>query len=118
MTAPEQESFGRAVLRAAQLVTAAQPDERVAADLTAQLASLRGIHEVPLQVTPRIGSLPELTVILVPGTGPDGTYLLDLGEVRRRSSLGTTSVADLVIRFHDRPGQELGPVMRRGGVVQ
>jgi hypothetical protein len=34
-------------------------------------------------------------------------YLLDLSVVRHRSSLGTTSVADLIIQFHDRPGQEL-----------
>src|SRR5690349_24629021 len=103
----EQEAFGRAVLRAAQLVTAAHPDDRGSADLTRQLASLSDLHHVTLHVVPRLDALPELTVVLVPDTAPDGTYLLDLAEVRRRSPLGTTSVADLVIRFHGRPRREL-----------
>jgi hypothetical protein len=107
MSPSEQEAFGRAVLRSAELVTAAQPDDRVAADLAWQLAALSALHPVQLHVVPRIGPLPELTVILVPGTAPDGTYLLDLPTVRHRSPLGTTSVADLVIQFHGRPGQEL-----------
>lgn len=118
MTASEQEAFGRATLRAAQLVTADHPDDRIAADLAWQLAWLIDLHYVPQQTVPRLDALPMLTVILVPNTAPDGSYLLDLSEVRRRSPLGSTSVADLVIQFHGRPGQELRGRMERAPTEQ
>jgi hypothetical protein len=103
----EQEALGRAALRAAQLVTSPQPDERVVADLTRQLGVLSELHGKSLPNVALADSLPEITVIVDRLPGVSKGYELDLPALRLRQPFQSATHADLVVRFRDRPGQDL-----------
>jgi hypothetical protein len=107
VTPDEQEALGRAVLRAAQLVTAAQPDNRVTADLIRQLGYLVGVHGVALPAVALVDSLPQITVIIDPDPATPGRYTLDASEVRALAPFDGLVYADLVVQLRDRPGQDL-----------
>lgn len=49
LTETEQEAFARAALRAAQLVIAPAPDDRIAADLIRFQTYCRDLHDEPLE---------------------------------------------------------------------
>jgi hypothetical protein len=102
LSAAEQEAFGRAALRAAQLVTVATPDERLRADLQGHLAGLAGIHRVTLPQVAALGSVAELTVIVDPNV-EWGLYEIDFAAVRQRIPFQPGSHADLIIVLRDRP---------------
>lgn len=101
LTAPEQEAFARAVLRASELVTVSDADLRVAADLDRQLACLSTLHSVSLPDRAFSPSVP-LWVVEVPLA--DAGYVLDLDLLRRRVN---AEWVDVVIHFEGLAGQEL-----------
>jgi hypothetical protein len=110
LTADEQNALGRAALRAAQLVTVATPDLRVAADLTRQLGYLHGIHGVNLPTIVVADSLPEITAIIDPEASESGDpaiYRFDIPALKKRHPFKTSTQADLTVRFRDRPGEDL-----------
>lgn len=101
----EQDALARAALRSSQLVISAAADDRVAADLDRQLGVLRGVHGVALPTVALSDSLPEVTALLDPAG--DGSYPFDVPALRARQPFGEVAFADLIVRFRDRPGQEL-----------
>lgn len=107
LTAEEQEAFVRAILRAAELVLAPTADERVEADLLRQLSDLAGIHGEQLPAVPLADSLPEITVIIDRDPAAGTGYKLDLRAFRAWQPFQAAAHADLIVRFRDRPGQEL-----------
>lgn len=90
---------------AAELVTAANPDGRTHADLERQLGYLSGVHSVTLPPVDLAAVPPEWTVIVDATQGTSNEYELNLSALRSRVSV--TNV-DVIVRFRDRPGQELG----------
>ena len=107
VTPEEQEAFGRAVLRATELVLAATPDTRVEADLVRHLGKLRGHHQVGLPTVPASDRLPELTAIVDGDPALPYLYTLDVPALRARSPWPDAACADLIVRLRDRPGQDL-----------
>jgi hypothetical protein len=108
LTAIEQEAFVRSALRAAELVTVENPDDRVEADLIRQLGALSGVHGQQLPAVRLLDSLPEITVVVDPETGESHRYVLDVPALWARQ------------RFRARPtpisssGSGVGPVRRPG----
>ena len=102
-TPEEQEAFARAVLRAAQLVLAPAPDERVTVDLRRHL----GVHGVALPPVPPYEVLREITAIVGPDPAASGWYVLNVSALRARVGLAAGAPADLIVQLEDRPGQEL-----------
>jgi hypothetical protein len=107
LSVDEQEAFVRAILRAAELVTAAAPDDRGKADLFHQLGVLRGIHGQQLPAVGLRDALPEITVIMHPDTQESGGYTLNVSALHARQPFDGTTHADLILQFSDRPGQDL-----------
>lgn len=107
LTPDEQEAFVRAILRAADLVTAPAPDERVKADLLRQLGFLQGLHGQQLAKVELRDALPEIVVIMDAEAQAGAGYSLDVPALRARQPFGETIYADLVLQFRDRPGQDL-----------
>ncbi|HEX9682437.1 MAG TPA: hypothetical protein VGA13_05105 [Acidimicrobiales bacterium] len=101
----EQDALARAALRASQLVISATTDDRVAADLDRQLGALSAVHGVALPVVALTDSLPEIAALL--DLADDGSYPFDVPGLRGRQPFKGATFADLVVRFRDRPGQEL-----------
>lgn len=73
LAATEQEALARVGLRASQIVTAAQADARLTADLQRQLAILAPIHGLTLPVVELTESLPAITVIVDRAPSPVST---------------------------------------------
>jgi hypothetical protein len=107
MTVDEQEAFVRAVLRAAGLVTAAAHEERHVDDLVHQLGQLTGIHRLALPPLPADLKLSRLTVIIPADSANPGRYVLDIPAVKAAWAQPDRRWVDLIVRFPDRPGQEL-----------
>jgi hypothetical protein len=103
----EQEAFVRAVLRAAQLVLAPTPEERVEADLVRHLGLLRAVHHVALPSIALSGALPEITAIVDGDAAQPGRYVLDVPALRSQSPWPDAPWADLIVQLRNRPGQEL-----------
>jgi len=109
LSADEQDAFGRAVLRTAELVLAPSSDARIEGDLLHQLSQLTGVHgvtigaagSVPVQI------IPELTVSVDPDPTSPTKYALDIPFVRARQTWQTSPYVDLVIAFSDQAGREL-----------
>lgn len=104
----EQEALGRAVLRAAETTTSTA-DARVVADLTRQLGSLSGLHQVRLPASLSADQVPTAAVILEPLRNSSDLYRLPIPTVRKRTkeSFPFATYIDLLVRFSDRPGFEL-----------
>jgi hypothetical protein len=107
MTVDEQEAFVRAVLRAAELVTAAAYEERHEDDLVHQLGRLTAIHHIPLPRLPADLRRSRLTVIIPADSANPGCYVLDVPTVKVEWGQPDRWWVDLTVQFPDRPGQEL-----------
>ena len=95
------------MLRVAQLVTAAVPDERIEDDLVHQLVQLAGIYRVTLPQLPADLRLARLTVIIGADPAAPGNYLLDVPAVKAESPWPDARWTELTVQLNDRPGQEL-----------
>ncbi|MCW2501397.1 MAG: hypothetical protein JWN87_3073 [Frankiales bacterium] len=105
MAVPEQEAFGRAVLRAAELVLTDLDTSRAAGDLNAQLVALAGVHGSSAVTGLDVGRVALVRVILDPTA--TGRYKLDITALRLRQPFRSTRYIDLVLLMRDRPGAEL-----------
>lgn len=99
MTTDEQEAFVRAVLRGAQIVTAAAADDRSGDDLLHQLGQLAGIHGIALPQLPANLRLSRLIVIVPPNPAAPGCYLLDVPAVKAEWGQPDKSWVDLTVQF-------------------
>lgn len=107
LTATEQEAFVRAVLRAAEVVTAQSPDDRTEADLFRQLGALSAIHGQQLPYVSLLDALPEITVVIEASGGSHDRYTIDVPALKARQPFQGATHADLIVQFRDKPGQEL-----------
>lgn len=105
LAAVAQEAFVRSVLRASDLATSAV-DERAHADLVHQLAALQQIHGENMQSVQVPAAVPEITVIIGDESRVNNCYQIDLDKIRDRV-FKDVIYADLILKFRDRPGQDL-----------
>jgi hypothetical protein len=112
LVAAEQEAFGRAALRAAELVIGTSRPARVQADLVRQLGYLTARHGVRLPAVALRDAMPGITVIVYPQSSTETTdaaeavgYAIDLRRVRE--VFAEVQYADLTVRIFDQPNSDL-----------
>lgn len=109
LSGAEQESFGRAVVIAADLAVSSIVDPRDEARLLRHLADLGALHRQQVdraQSVPAV--IPEITIIVDPDPSRGSRYVLDLPALRLWLPFQDAgNCADIVIAPRDRPGQEL-----------
>jgi hypothetical protein len=71
-----------------------------------QLAALQQIHGEDLQSAQVPAALPEITVIIGDESRVSNCYQIDLDKIRDRV-FKDVIYADLILKFRDRPGQDL-----------